>query len=248
MCPNAFSHIYKAAKVNSCEHTARAQAAWKEIWSWGRQQINERCRADIVWCLWAWSKVIACSVTFPCKLKLMAPINSHSVALWHQATFLHTAVKTAALNQPQDIDSSGLWERQTAEKPSVVIRWFDAVKAGCSRTNVGLHNLVRVPPIPHDAERRMDSAEDTERLRREVSSFRASRTSVQPWQGLCNLMQLLPKRRLSSAFETPGAQRREWQFGAVFNARLSTDSHSGSVRCVYVQMLKLFLVGDFCVG
>lgn len=61
-------------------------------------------------------------------------------------------------------------------------------------------------------------------------------------------MQLLLKHRLSSAFEsaaTLGAQRREWQFGAIFYARLSTDSHSGSVHCVYVPVSKLFLWETF---
>lgn len=38
-------------------------------------------------CLWARSKVIACFVTFPCKLRLMAPINlqgiqNYSVSRW----------------------------------------------------------------------------------------------------------------------------------------------------------------------
>lgn len=87
-----------------------------------------------------------------------------------------------------------------------------------------------------------------ERLRREVSSFCATRPWAQPWQGLCNLMQLLLKHRLSSAFEsaaTLGAQRREWQFGALFYARLSAAWHSGSVRCVYVPMSKLLLWETF---
>lgn len=45
-------------------------------------------------CLWAWSEVIACFVTFPCKLRLMAPINFQgswncSVRwwLWHLTLF-----------------------------------------------------------------------------------------------------------------------------------------------------------------
>lgn len=76
---------------------------WSTLWTF-EWQINEQCSIDIGRCLWAWSKVIACLVTFPCKLRLMALINFQGsqnhrqmVAFWH-CSYPLIALKTTALH------------------------------------------------------------------------------------------------------------------------------------------------------